>query len=138
MSNYKHHIIKERFDLDITQEEGTFKGEFELDKNAKYVKGVLITSDDDLSLYYRGTQKITINDKELFPEGFESKLLMSGINVAPDSRAISVGKIPVGNGKVEIWYKDNLRAGSSFSAYRISLYVFSIVDKSKDKSEDLC
>jgi len=125
MKTYKHNIIKERFDLKINQSGEVVKGEFELDKNAEIVKGILITSDFEDMLFFRGSQKIQLNDQELFPEGFESKLLMSGLNVAPDNRAIGVGDILSGNGKLEVWFKDTNHTGTRFIPYRVSIYVFS-------------
>lgn len=125
--SYKHNIIKERFDIEITAANQVFKGEFELDKNANHVTGIALTSDRDDLLFYRGSQKIQINDQELFPEDFESRLLMAGINVAPNNRAISIGNISSGNGRVEMWYKDKNHTSTRFTPYRVTIYVFSIV-----------
>ena len=36
--------------------------------------GITVTSDQEEQLYYRGSQKIRLNDQELFPEDFESKI----------------------------------------------------------------
>ena len=129
---YKHNIIKERFDLRISEANQVFKGEFELDKNANYVMGITLTSDRDDLLFYRGTQKIQVNDQELFPEEFESRLLMSGINVAPDERMVSVGAIDAGNGRLEIWFKDKDHPAASFTPYRVTLYAFSKVGLNED------
>jgi hypothetical protein len=130
--SYKHNIIKERFDLPITAENQTFKQEFELDKNANYLVGIALTSSRDDLMFYRGTQKILLNDMELFPEGFESKLLLSGLNVAPDNRMITVGQIKTGNGKLEISYTDKQHELIKFSPYRISIYAFSVVEINSD------
>lgn len=126
--SYKHNIIKERFDLKVMQANQVYKGEFEVDKNANYVIGIAITSDKEDLLYYRGTQKIQLNDKELFPEEFESKLLMSGLNVSPNERMIDTGLIEVGNNKMDVWYRDMDHSNTVFSPYRISIYVYSKVD----------
>ena len=131
--SYKHNIIKERFDLKVTESNQTFKAEFELDKNANYVIGLAITSDRDDLLFYRGTQKIQLNDKELFPENFESRLLMSGINVSPNNRMIKVGALDAGNGRLEVWFKDQDHANAKFTPYRVTIYTFSLVDKSEEK-----
>lgn len=126
--SYKHNIIKERFDLKITQSGEVVKGEFELDKHANELLGLVLTSDRDDLLFYRGTQKIQFNDQELFPEEFESRLLMSGINVSPNDRIVKVGKPKAGNGKLEVWYKDNNHASTRFVPYRVTLYAFSLVE----------
>lgn len=123
--SYKHNIIKERFDLKITTEGGVTKGEFQLDSNAESVYGIAVTSDFEELLYYRGSQKIQVNDQELFPDNFESKLLMSGLAVAPNQRVAKVGLVPSGNGKIEIWYKDTDSDKASFEAYTVSFYFFS-------------
>lgn len=125
MKTYKHNIIKERFDLKVTQADQTFKEEFELDKNARIVRGILLTSDHDELLFFRGSQKMQLNDQELFPEGFESRLLMAGLNVSPDERAIDVGNIESGNGRLEVWFTDTHHPNSRFTPYRVSIYVFS-------------
>ena len=123
--SYKHNIIKERFDLQITTANETKKGEFELDKNADVLYGVAVTSDKEDALYYRGSQKMQINDQELFPEDFESKLLMTGLSVSPNNRMVKVGFIQTGNGMVEVWFKDTNHPAVAFSAYRVTFYFFS-------------
>ncbi len=126
--SYKHNLIKERFDLTISAEDQTFKDSFELDKNAKRLIGIALTSDRDDLMFYRGSQKILLNDIELFPEGFESKLLLSGLNVAPDCRMITVGELETGNGKVDISYTDKPHDLARFVPYRVTIYTFCIVE----------
>jgi hypothetical protein len=132
---YKHNIIKERFDIKVTDPNQTIKETFELDSNAKYVKGILITSDRDELLFYRGSQRIALNDQELFPEEFESRLLMAGLNVSPDERTITLGNIETGNGRLEVWYKDADHSNTRFLEYRVSIYTFSITDLQIDSAE---
>ena len=116
-------IVKKRFDIRITEANKTFTKTFELDKTIAFVKGILFTSDKDDLLYYRGSQKIEINKQEIFPENYESKLLMTGINVAPNQRYYDVGEIAVGNGSVKVEYKDTNDGRTGFEAYRISIYL---------------
>lgn len=130
--SYKHNIIKERFDLKITSANEVFKGEFELDKNANFLIGITITSDRDDLVFYRGTQKIQFNDSELFPEGFESRMLMAGLNVSPNHRMVEVGIIEAGNGKLEVWFKDSDHPNTRFTPYRVTFYTFSKVTKEED------
>ena len=125
--SYKHNIIKERFDLQINNANEVKKGQFELDKNADILFGVAITSDNDERLYYRGSQKMQVNDQELFPEDFESKLLMTGLSVSPNNRMINVGQINSGNGLVEVWFKDTNHPSVGFRPYRVTFYFFSKV-----------
>ncbi len=114
---------KKRFDIKITQANSTVGDTFELDKNIVKVHGVLVTSDKDDLLYYRGTQKIEINKEEFFPDNYESKLLMSGINVAPKHRYYDLGGVSPGNGRVQITYNDLDDGRSIFAPYRVSLYL---------------
>ncbi|HEX7412699.1 MAG TPA: hypothetical protein VF411_01545, partial [Bacteroidia bacterium] len=72
------------------------------DKNIVKVNGLLVTSDKDDILFYRGTQKIEINMEEYFPGNYESKLLMSGINVGLRQRYYDLGGVAPGNGLVKI------------------------------------
>lgn len=116
-------IVKKRFDLQVEEANSTVSQTFELDKNIVSIKGVLLTSSNDELLYYRGSQKIEINKEEIFPENYESKLLMSGINVSPCKRFYNLGSFPPGNGSVKIDYKDTDDARTSFQPYRVSLYL---------------
>ena len=114
---------KKRFDIKITQANSTVSDTFELEKNIVKVRGVLVTSDKDDLLYYRGTQKIEINKEEFFPDNYESKLLMSGINVSPKQRYYDLGGVTPGNGRVQIVYKDLDDGRTVFVPYRVSLYL---------------
>lgn len=116
-------IVKKRFDIPITTGDKIFSQSFELDKNITFIKGILLTADKEDLLYYRGSQKIEVNKQEVFPEDYESKLLMTGINVSPNSRYYNTGNLPVGNGIVKVEYKDRNDTRLAFEPYRISLYL---------------
>ena len=115
--------VKKRFDIKIVNANSTVSDTFELEKNIVKVHGVLVTSDKDDLLYYRGTQKIEINKEEYFPDDYESKLLMSGINVAPKHRYYDIGGVAPGNGRVQIIFKDLDDGRTVFVPYRVSLYL---------------
>ncbi len=115
--------VKKRFDVQVTEAGRNFSKTFELDKTITHVKGLLITSDKDDLLYYRGSQKIEINKEEFFPENYESKLLMTGINVTPNARYYDLGRVPVGNGTVKMDYKDEQDGRTTFEPYRVSVYL---------------
>ncbi|HEX9510600.1 MAG TPA: hypothetical protein VF939_08955 [Puia sp.] len=115
--------IKKRFDIAVTAANGTFSQTFDLDKTIIGVYGILFTSDREDLLYYRGSQRIEINRDEVFPESYETRLLMSGINVSPNDRYYNLGGIPPGNGKVKVDYKDMDTSLAAFAAYRVSLYL---------------
>ncbi len=116
-------VVKKRYDIQIVAANGSVSKSFELDKNIKKINGVLVTSDKDDLLYYRGTQKIEINNQEFFPDNYESKLLMSGINVAPSLRYYPINTENIGNGIVKLTYADSDDGRTAFVPYRVSLYV---------------
>jgi hypothetical protein len=112
-----------RFDLLVTAPDKPFAQEFELDKSVGCIKGIHFTSDREDLMFYRGTQKIEINGKEYFPEDYESKLLMSSVNVPPNFRYYNTGNIEVINGKIKVSYTDKTHPLAFFQPYRVSLYV---------------
>lgn len=116
-------VVKKRYDIQIAEANKVVSKTFELDKTIKRIKGVLVTSDKDDLLYYRGSQKIEINSQEYFPENYESKLLMSGINVSPNERYYKVDTDNIGNGIIKLSYTDADDGRTTFAAYRVSLYV---------------
>ena len=116
-------IVKKRFDIAITSADKVFSGSFELDKTITFIKGILLTADKEDMLYYRGSQKIEVNKQEVFPEEYESKLLMTGINISPNQRYYNTGNLPVGNGIVKVEYKDRNDTRLAFDPYRISIYL---------------
>lgn len=115
-------IVKKRFDIAVTASDRIFSQTFELDKNITFIKGILMTADKEDLLYYRGSQRIEVNKQEIFPENYETKLLMCGINVPPNARYY-VTNIPVGNGLVRMEYKDSNDTRMTFESYRVSLYL---------------
>ncbi len=115
--------VKKRFDIDVTAANAIHSKTFELDKNVEKVHGVLFTSDRDDLTYYRGSAKVELNSDEIFPEAYETKLLMSGLNVSPNDRYYNLGGIAPGNFKLKVDYKDTQDARLAFAAYRISIYL---------------
>jgi len=115
--------IKKRFDLQVAAASGIISQTFELDKTVEKVHGILFASDRDDLMYYRGSAKVEVNSDEIFPEGYETKLLMSGLNVSPNDRFYNLGGIPPGNFKVKVDYKDTADARLAFAAYRVSVYL---------------
>ncbi|GGA89981.1 hypothetical protein [Puia dinghuensis] len=118
---YTH--VKKRFDLQVVAAGGSYSQTFELDKTITRINGLLFTSDRDDLLYYRGSQRVEINKEEIFPQEYESKLLMSGINVSPNDRYYNLGGIPPGNGQVKIDYIDTNYDAAPFTAYRVTVYL---------------
>lgn len=115
--------IKKRYDINVTAANELHTKTFELDKTVEKIHGILFTSDRDDLMYYRGSAKVEINSEEIFPEAYESKLLMSGLNVSPNDRYYSLGGIAPGNFKVKVEYKDSPDTRLAFVVYRVSLYL---------------
>lgn len=115
--------VKKRFDILVTAANTIQSRVFELDKYILSIKGILVTADKDELLYYRGTQKIEINKEEFFPDNYESKLLMSGVNVAPNQKYYDIGCVPPGNGQIKVDYTDTDDGRTVFAPYRVSIYV---------------
>ncbi len=83
--------VRKRFDLQVTVENGAVSQTFELEKSIVAIKGLLVGSNMDDMLYFRGSQRIEINREEIFPSGYESKgqvTCMSGINCPPNKKAL--------------------------------------------------
>ncbi len=114
--------IERWFTIEVTTANAVTSKTFEFDKNVIAVHGVLVTSDRDDLLYYRGLCKIEINSDEVFAEGYEVKLLMSGLNVSPNDRYRKLEGIPPGNFKVKIDYIDFPDARLPFTNYRVRVY----------------
>jgi hypothetical protein len=115
--------VKKRYDIDVSAANALHTKTFELDKTVEKVHGVLFSSDRDDLTYYRGSAKVEINSDEIFPEGYETKLLMSGLNVSPNDRYYNLGGVPPGNFKVKVEYKDTADARLQFVPYRVSIYL---------------
>jgi hypothetical protein len=115
--------VKKRYDIDVPAANAIHTKTFELDKTVEKVHGLLFSSDRDDLMYYRGSGKVEINSDEIFPEGYESKLLMSGLNVSPNERYYNLGGVAPGNFKVKVEYKDTADARLQFVPYRVTIYL---------------
>lgn len=130
--SHRSKIIKEWLDIKVITAGNTFKEHFEVDKSAVRILGIAISCNYDEQMYYRGSQRIAINEKEYYPEGYESKMLMHGLNVPVPQRIIPLGEDVVpGNRKVEMSYTDTNHSQATFSPYRVRLYVFSTVEETQ-------
>jgi hypothetical protein len=115
--------IRKRFNIKVTEEGKIVTEKFELDKTVKSILGIVLTSDREDLLFYRGTQKIVINGREYFPDDYETKLLMMSLNIPPDYRYFSLKNAEPGNGIIQLVYTDNKHPRVYFEPYRVSLYV---------------
>lgn len=81
-----------------------------------------MSSNDPKSLFFRGSQRIEINGDELYPEDYESKLLMSGLSVSPDDKYVTLGDGAIaGNGEIKVLYKDTDNLIIPFTAYKVTI-----------------
>lgn len=113
-------LVDKIFSFQVEGAGATLNKKFDLDKNVKLVHGILLSTDKPEQLFYRGSQRLEISGDEIFPEDFESKLLMSGLSVAPDDKYRTLGNgVVVGNGEVKIQYKDNPNPSTVFSTYKV-------------------
>lgn len=115
--------LRKRYDIQVTAANQSYTLNIELDKSIKAIKGFLFTSDKDDLLYYRGSQRIEINNKEHFPDNYESKLFMSGIVVPPANRYYPMNNLNPGNGLIKIKYQDQDDGRTVFTPYRVSFYL---------------
>jgi hypothetical protein len=116
-------ITRKRFDINIVNEGKKHSKTFELDKTSKFIKGIIFTSDREDLMFYRGSLRLEINGKELFPEKYESKLLMTSLNVEANKRYYNLSEVMVGNGIIKLDYQDDGNPNIPFEPYRVSLYL---------------
>ncbi len=115
--------IRKRFDIKVLEAGKPVSEKFELDKTAKSLTGLVLTSDREDLLFFRGEQKIEINGKEYFSEDYESKLLMTSLNVPINTRYLDLKNAEPGNGIISMNYTDHNHVLAPFVPYRVSLYV---------------
>ena len=113
-------IVYKSFSFLVDTPMTSYNKKFELDKNIKLVKALMLSSNKPNQLFFRGSQKIEINGDELYPEDYESRLLMSGISVPPNERYVGLGDtVLAGNGEVKIVYKDTDNTLAVFDPYLV-------------------
>lgn len=115
-------LVDKTFTFLVDAEGQPVNKKFDLDKNVKLVHGVLLSSNMPNLLFYRGAQRIEISGDEIFPEDFESKILMSGMSVPPDQKYRSLGNgVLAGNGEVKVQFKDTANPNAAFVPYKVSI-----------------
>lgn len=120
--------VKKIFKFKIIAANDSVTHNFTLDKNIKALLGLLVTSNKDDMLYCRGSQKIEINRVEIFPDEYESKLIMSGINVSPNERYYNLKGMNPGNGSIKVVFQDEDDGRTVFEPYIVKLYIDCEVD----------
>ena len=115
--------VKKRFSFQVTTPNQAYPMKFDLDRSIKIVRGLLMSADQPNMMFYRGSQRIELNGLELFPDGYESKLLMSGISIPPDQKYVDLGDVLAGNGELKLGYADLDNPMQYFSPYIVSIYL---------------
>lgn len=114
--------VDKTFSFIVDTENISYNKKFVLDKNVAVVQGVLMSSDQPKLLFFRGSQRIEVNGDELFPEDYESKILMAGLSVPPDEKFRTLGNgVIAGNGEIKILYKDAMHNDTVFAPYKVSI-----------------
>ncbi|MDO9186246.1 MAG: hypothetical protein Q7W13_09565 [Bacteroidia bacterium] len=115
--------IRKRFDVDVLEAGKTASKKFELDKTVKTISGIVLTSDREDLMFFRGEQKIDINGKEIIAENYESKLLMTSLNVPINNKYMDLKNLDPGNGIISVSYTDHNHVLAPFVPYRMTLNV---------------
>lgn len=115
-------IVYKRFSITVDTPATSYNKKFDLDKNIALVLALQVTSDHPELMYYRGSQRIEINGDEIFPEDYDSKLLMSGLTVAADDRFVQLGNGAIaGNGEIKVLFKDAANTSAAYQTYQFVL-----------------
>jgi hypothetical protein len=115
-------LVDKVFSFTVDVEGQPMNKKFDLDKNVKLIHGIVVSSNMPNLLFYRGSQRLEISGDEIFPEDFESKLLMSGIAVPPDQKYRRLGNgVISGNGEVKLQYRDTVNPNAPFTPYKVTI-----------------
>src|SRR5690606_25619336 len=87
----------------------------------KDVCGMLLTVPFEVLPHDRSLCSIVINEREIFPEDFEMKLLVSDVSIAVNERMYTVHADAQGS-TVKVKYKDGSMPGQTYS-YDVHLYL---------------
>jgi hypothetical protein len=119
----------EIFDFIVDEPDKLYNQKFELSKNVISIEGIVITSNLDDLLYYRGRQRIEINGREYFPQKYESKLLMTSLNIPPNLKYYDMEGVKPGDGIIKFSFQDTEHPRTIFSPYSVHLYVKCQIDQ---------
>lgn len=112
------------FEMEVTKSGEKVTEEFELFYNESAdLYGLLLASDREDLVFYRGTLEVLLSGNEIIPENYDAKLLMSGLNVPPGER-FQYTEFFVGNGKLEVRYQDTEHPKAPFQPYKLKIYAW--------------
>jgi hypothetical protein len=93
------------------------------DRSYKKVKAIGVNVSDAAAAEKGVFNKFEIGNIEIYPDGFESKRLSCGQNVAPNERYDKEVNETAENSSVSITYTDNNALGTAFP-YAVSVYLW--------------
>lgn len=112
-------IIYQPFTISVATSGQTVSKTFSFDNNVKRILSVAVESEFPNLAYYRGSQRLEINNDELLPEGMPTRRLMGNLNIAQDDREFSLGNIEHGNRMLKIDYVDKNHPSAAFVPYDV-------------------
>ncbi len=117
-------ILLKRYDFPLVQAPGEkVTQSIELERDTERVVGLTICASRDDMLFHRGTIEISLSNREVIPENYHCKLLMSGLGVPPEERYLPLDLEP-GNGMLKAIFQDNNSPVQPFGGpYTVSLYL---------------
>lgn len=92
------------------------------DRNYKRVKGIALNVSDAAAAEAGIFDKFEINSREIYPQGFETKLVSCGQDVPPNERFDKDVDEVAENSTVNISYTDGNAVGTAFP-YSVSIYL---------------
>lgn len=92
------------------------------DRNYKRVKGIALNVSDAAAAEEGTFDKFEINSREIYPAGFETKLISCGQDVPPNDRYDKEVDEAAENSTVNITYTDGNAVGTAFP-YTINVYL---------------
>jgi len=121
MKNTKYQLIKAK--VNVVGE--TVKLVADTDKQYERIAGLYVSLPKD-ELYYGSTLELKIADKEIFPEGFEAKMLACNQAVNPNERFFYFDideHIEAAGSHIEGKFTDGRFPFNPFEAYQVILYL---------------
>jgi len=124
---HKGNVEYEKIEIAVTSDGGetTFDHTTEIDHN-RIIGITQVFSDSDA--LPDSTLELDVDGEEIFPAGFESKLIATGQEVPPDDKWVHYIDRPVKQVRVTGKFTDG-SALSSFAAYKANIYLMMRTDK---------
>ncbi len=82
MTEIKYQLLK----IKVSQSGENIKFSADTDKKYKSIQGIFASLPNTENALFESTLELKIADKEIFPEGFEIKMLTCGQSVSPNDR----------------------------------------------------